>query len=78
MRLGGDLHAALVHRLLEAGEAGAAERVVLVEDRDLLDLQVLGQMLDPGLGLGVVAGADVDDVVELGIAQEAGAGERRR
>jgi len=33
-------------------------------------------MANPGLGLGVIAGADVDDIVELGIAQEARAGER--
>jgi len=27
-------------------------------------------MANPGLGLGVIAGADVDDIVELGIAQK--------
>src|SRR5262249_17227918 len=68
--LGGDLHAALVHGLLEAGKPGAAERIALVEDRDPRDLQVLGQVLDPGLGPGVVAGANVDDVVTLRIAQK--------
>jgi hypothetical protein len=59
----------------EARQAGAAEGVVLVEDRDLLDLEVFGEVLDPGLGFRVVAGADVDDVLELGVAQEHGAGE---
>ncbi len=61
---------------MKAGEAGAAERIVLIEDRDLGDLQVLGEVLHPGFGLGVIARAHVDDVVELGIAQEARAGER--
>ena len=63
--LGDDLQVALLHRLLEAGEAGAAERIVLVEDRDLGDLQVLGEVLHPRLGLGVVARAHVDDVANL-------------
>ena len=67
---GDDLQAALLHGLLEARQAGAAEGIVLIEDRDLRDLEVLGQVLDPGLGLRVVARADIDDVVELGVAQE--------
>src|SRR5712692_6444942 len=74
--LGGEFHAAPLQRRLDAVEAGATERVVLIEDGDLLDLEVFGEVLDPGLGLGGVARADIDDVLELGIAQEAGAGER--
>src|SRR5882724_7153623 len=71
----GKLDAALRHRPLDAVEPGAPERVVLVEDRDLLDLEVFGEVAHPGLGLGAVARADVDDVLELHVAQEAGAGE---
>src|SRR5207237_5789120 len=56
-------------------EPGAAEHVVLVEDRNLLDLEVLGEVLDPGLSLGRIARPDVDHVLELRIAQEAGARE---
>ncbi len=72
------LHAALLQRLLHAGEAGAAEAVILVENGDPRDVAVLGQPLDHRLGLLEVGGADVDDVGLERLAQELGAGERRR
>ena len=52
-------------RELDAGQAVAAEGIVLVEDRDPLDVAVFGQMLDPGFGLGAVAGANIDDVIQI-------------
>ncbi len=62
--------------MLDAGQAVAAEGIVLVEDRDAGEVQILGQMLDPGLGLGAVAGANVDDVVQVRRAEKFGPGER--
>ncbi len=49
---GGQLHVAFFQRALDAGQAVAAEGIVLVEDRDAPDVQILGQVLDPRLGLG--------------------------
>ena len=71
---GAQFHAALLQRALDARQAVAAEGIILVEDRDIGEVKILGQMLDPGLGLGAVAGADIDDVAKLGGAQEFGAG----
>ena len=73
--LGGEFHAALVERPLDAFEAGAAEGVVLVENGDATDVAVLGEPLDHHLGLLEIGGAHVDDVGDIGIAQEFGAGE---
>ena len=52
-----------------------AEGVVLVEGGDLRDAEVLGQPLDHHLRFLEVGGAEVDDVVQHGVAQELGAGE---
>ena len=59
-------HAALFQRALDAPQAVPAEGIVLVEDGDPAEMQILGEMLDPRLGLGAVAGANVDDVVRSG------------
>src|SRR5581483_3833888 len=40
-----------------------------------LDVAIFGEMLHPGLGLGAVAGANVDDVVEILFPQESRPGE---
>jgi hypothetical protein len=71
---GAQFHAALLQRAPDARQAVAAEGIILVEDRDIREVKILGQMLDPGLGLGAVAGADIDDAAKLGGAQEFGAG----
>src|SRR3546814_14786366 len=75
VRRGDQLHAALFHRLDDPAEPRAAIGIVLIEDGDAAVAEVFGQMLDPGLGLLVVARAHVDDVAELRRAQEARAGE---
>jgi hypothetical protein len=67
---GGDLHAALLHGLLEARKAGAAEGIVLIENGNFLDLQILDQVLGPGLGFSIVARSNIYDVGELAVAQE--------
>ena len=33
-------------------------------------MKILGQVLDPGLGFGAVAGANIDDVLQVRRAQE--------
>ena len=59
-----------------AVEPGLAVGVVLVEDRDLLQVQV-GELLHDQRGLVVVRGAQVEHVLLEGFAQRHGAGERR-
>ena len=73
---GDQRHVALGQRALHAVEAGKPEGIVLIEDRDLGDAEILGQMLDPGLGLLKIRGADIDDIAVVRIAQKFGAGER--
>jgi hypothetical protein len=71
-----ELHVALVHRLLDAGETGKAEGVVLVEDRDARDAKIVGEVFDPGFGLLEIRTADIDDVTVEWIAQKFRAGKR--
>jgi len=52
-----------------------AERIVLIEDCDAFEAKILGQVFDPGLGLGAVARANIDDVMELRCAEEFSSGE---
>ncbi|MEY9133268.1 hypothetical protein ACVIWV_000847 [Bradyrhizobium diazoefficiens] len=73
---GGELEAAPGKRALHADKSIAAEGIILIEDADAGEPAVLGEVLDPCLGLRAVARADVDDVWKLEVAQELGAGER--
>src|ERR1035437_6010815 len=73
---GRQLHAALFQRKLDAGQTVAAIGIVLVEDRNVPDMKILGQVLDPRLGLGGVAGANIDHIVEVRRAEESSPGER--
>jgi hypothetical protein len=66
----------LFHRLLHAGEAGKTERVVLVQDSDSGNTKIIGQVLDPGLGLLKIRGANIDHVAVERIAEKFRARER--
>lgn len=73
---GGEFEAAPGKCVLHARKAVTAEGIVLVEDADPGEVAILGEMLDPRLGLRAIAGANVDEVGEFEIAQEFGAAER--
>ena len=60
--LGDQRHVALGHRFLDSSQAGKAERIILVEDRDSGNAEVIGQMLDPGFGFLEIRAANIDDI----------------
>ena len=57
---GDQFEPAAVERALDASEPVPAEEIVLVKDRDLAEVQVLGEVFDPGLRLIAVARADIE------------------
>ena len=71
---GDQRHIALGQRPLHAFKAGKTKGIVLIEDCNFRDAEILGQMLDPGLGLLKIRSAHIDDIAVVGIAQELGAG----
>ena len=67
---------ALGHRTLHAFQPGKTECVVLIKDCNPRNTEVLGQVIDPRLGLLKIGGAHIDDVTIVGITQKFCAGER--